>query len=299
MGNVYYPNGRSSKDYKNNVERVRRRNVPVNTQFILTVTATNLSTASQKFSLVVTGCFVEGVPPVTPSPTPGDGVPTLAPTIAGFQAPTFAPTVGASTAPTTAETENEFWTNAIAWIKEHVIFSVLIGIAFVSIFCGGFCCFWICRRDARLRRERAIFAARASSLSERDRMRLSQLGGKALTGPVGQRLSAIELQQFDGHSEVRSAAVVPKGTTSNKNQTPSQNMHGGPRPPEVRENRPPPVSPYFSGSIVTLSTWHCAACTFINDESTDPVQCSVCQTPRRLTTGRNGANRIGGGVAQL
>ena len=37
----------------------------------------------------------------------------------------------------------------------------------------------------------------------------------------------------------------------------------------------------------------------INDESTDPVQCSVCQTPRRLTTGRNGANRIGGGVAQL
>lgn len=52
----FYPNGLNSKDKKNNVERVR---IPSSTSETLkiTVKASNLATQSQKYSLIVTGCF--------------------------------------------------------------------------------------------------------------------------------------------------------------------------------------------------------------------------------------------------
>jgi hypothetical protein len=53
---VFYPNGRSSPDRNNNVERVRLT-VGANDQVEITVTAHNLVTPNQKYSLVATGCF--------------------------------------------------------------------------------------------------------------------------------------------------------------------------------------------------------------------------------------------------
>lgn len=54
---VYYPNGLDQSDNINNVERVVVDNVGDGETFSLRVQATNLDEASQKFSLVATGCF--------------------------------------------------------------------------------------------------------------------------------------------------------------------------------------------------------------------------------------------------
>lgn len=51
-----YPNGRTSPDRKNNVERVRLQVGP-GEEYKVVVTAHNLATSSQKYSLVATGCF--------------------------------------------------------------------------------------------------------------------------------------------------------------------------------------------------------------------------------------------------
>ena len=54
---IYFPNGLSQKDHVNNVERVRITNVFDKELFILRVKASNLANPSQKYALVVTGCF--------------------------------------------------------------------------------------------------------------------------------------------------------------------------------------------------------------------------------------------------
>ena len=54
---IYYPNGLDRPDNLNTVERVVVNNVFDGETFSLRVRATNLDEASQKFSLVATGCF--------------------------------------------------------------------------------------------------------------------------------------------------------------------------------------------------------------------------------------------------
>lgn len=53
---VFYPNGGNSADRKNNVERIRVTVSP-NEQVEIVVTAHNLATPVQKYSLIATGCF--------------------------------------------------------------------------------------------------------------------------------------------------------------------------------------------------------------------------------------------------
>mmetsp|Transcript_14730 Transcript_14730/g.27707 ORF Transcript_14730/g.27707 Transcript_14730/m.27707 type:complete len:145 (-) Transcript_14730:367-801(-) len=53
---MFYPNGGNSADRKNNVERVRVT-VTANEQVEIVVTAHNLATPEQKYSLIATGCF--------------------------------------------------------------------------------------------------------------------------------------------------------------------------------------------------------------------------------------------------
>jgi hypothetical protein len=53
---VFYPNGGNSADRKNNVERIRLT-VSANEQVEIVVTAHNLATPVQKYSLIATGCF--------------------------------------------------------------------------------------------------------------------------------------------------------------------------------------------------------------------------------------------------
>eukprot|EP00814_Leptocylindrus_danicus_P000390 CAMPEP_0116003412 /NCGR_PEP_ID=MMETSP0321-20121206/41_1 /TAXON_ID=163516 /ORGANISM="Leptocylindrus danicus var. danicus, Strain B650" /LENGTH=1052 /DNA_ID=CAMNT_0003471617 /DNA_START=103 /DNA_END=3258 /DNA_ORIENTATION=- len=72
----HYPNGHGGKDDLNNVERIRFE-VDHGESFEISVYASNLSTASQSYSLVVTGCLSSGgsssaapTPTPTSSPTP-------------------------------------------------------------------------------------------------------------------------------------------------------------------------------------------------------------------------------------
>ncbi len=55
-GRVYYPNGNSSPDRKNNSERVRMTTTE-GQEISIQVEAHNLATGSQKYSLILTGCF--------------------------------------------------------------------------------------------------------------------------------------------------------------------------------------------------------------------------------------------------
>ena len=69
-GIEYYPNGHTSKDLDNNVERIRI-DAKDSDRFEISVFASNLVTSSQKYSLVVTGCLNDGddtSPSITPSP---------------------------------------------------------------------------------------------------------------------------------------------------------------------------------------------------------------------------------------
>lgn len=73
---TYYPNGHGSKDDLNNVERIRFE-VKDGESFDVTVYGENLSTSSQRYSLVVTGCLASEVntssaPTPSPTQTPTD-----------------------------------------------------------------------------------------------------------------------------------------------------------------------------------------------------------------------------------
>jgi len=88
---TFYPNGKTSADTKNNAQRIR---IPTDQDSItVKVRAANLATATQKFSLVVSGCVDTGTnmptktPPPTPTPT-AMPVQSSAPTC--FEDPEFA-----------------------------------------------------------------------------------------------------------------------------------------------------------------------------------------------------------------
>jgi hypothetical protein len=66
-GTVYYPNGLNGPDVLNNAERIRV-SVTSGDGVTVRVRASNLSSASQNYAMVVTGCLVESNP-VTQSPT--------------------------------------------------------------------------------------------------------------------------------------------------------------------------------------------------------------------------------------
>lgn len=54
---IYYPNGRSTRDTVNNVERIRIDSVSQGAAFLVRVNGTNLESSSQDYSLVITGCL--------------------------------------------------------------------------------------------------------------------------------------------------------------------------------------------------------------------------------------------------
>jgi len=54
---TYFPNGRSSPDTDNNVERVIVTTPKHGDKFTISVTATNLDREEQEFALIVTGCI--------------------------------------------------------------------------------------------------------------------------------------------------------------------------------------------------------------------------------------------------
>lgn len=54
---TYYPNGLSTKDYKNNAERVRIDDVKDNDTFTIYVKGDNILSDVQQYALVATGCF--------------------------------------------------------------------------------------------------------------------------------------------------------------------------------------------------------------------------------------------------
>ena len=85
-----YPNGRTSPDSTNNAERIRIDNPEDGSKYTATVTATNLDTSAQGFSLVSSGCFSEA------EDTSGTARPSAAPTNEPSRAPSGAP----SSAPT-------------------------------------------------------------------------------------------------------------------------------------------------------------------------------------------------------
>jgi len=58
---TYYPNGGTDPDTINNVERIRVGDVSDGTSFIVHVNGTNLDSASQDYSLIITGCLGETV----------------------------------------------------------------------------------------------------------------------------------------------------------------------------------------------------------------------------------------------
>ena len=74
-GKVYFPNGLQSKDSNNNVERIRVE-AKDGDSFMATISAVNLVTPLQKYSLVATGCLSDEAN--TSSPTLS---PSLSPTI--------------------------------------------------------------------------------------------------------------------------------------------------------------------------------------------------------------------------
>lgn len=58
---IFYPNGKSSPDTANNVERVRVHNVSDGDAFVVRVKGTNLESSSQDYSLIITGCLEETI----------------------------------------------------------------------------------------------------------------------------------------------------------------------------------------------------------------------------------------------
>ena len=92
-GSTYYPNGLSGRDDVNNVERVRIDNPSNGGVYVATVTATQITTPNQKFSVVASGCFSDSSDEVgteQPSAAPS-AVPSRAPSRAPSDAPTMIP----------------------------------------------------------------------------------------------------------------------------------------------------------------------------------------------------------------
>ena len=122
-GVAVFPNGRFGKDDLNNVERVRLDSIDHGDEVYVAVQASNLSTASQRYSLVVTGCVEEDVSvpvpatkaPVTPAPvapapvTPAPALVTRSPTHSPsipLEDPTPGPTRAPSRTPTKSPTRS-------------------------------------------------------------------------------------------------------------------------------------------------------------------------------------------------
>jgi len=96
-GQTIFPNGRTSKDDVNNVERIRVDSNNVEDIFTVTVNAHNLITASQEYSLVATGCGLSLFE---------SDEPTSGPSMIASQNPSSLPTLSPypSTLPTTLPT---------------------------------------------------------------------------------------------------------------------------------------------------------------------------------------------------
>jgi hypothetical protein len=91
-GVVYFANGGTSPDTKNNAERIRK-GTSAGDFVQLKVSGTNLSTSSQKYALIVTGCFGgEGYPTRSPTKSPSPSI-SPAPTKSPTSSPTGSPTV--------------------------------------------------------------------------------------------------------------------------------------------------------------------------------------------------------------
>ena len=108
----YYPNGLSSADSKDNVERIR---VSVNESDSLAVEVrgTNLAEAQQKYSLIVTGCLGNGEVTLEPYASPSispTGQPTksplTSPSISPTRQPTKTPLTSSSISPTRQPTKS-------------------------------------------------------------------------------------------------------------------------------------------------------------------------------------------------
>lgn len=105
-GQTIFPNGRTSKDDVNNVERIRVDSNNVEDIFTVTVNAHNLISASQEYSLVATGCglslFESDEPTSGPSMIPSQN-PSSSPTLSPYPStlPTTLPTTFPSALPTT------------------------------------------------------------------------------------------------------------------------------------------------------------------------------------------------------
>merc|ERR1712232_669548 len=98
----YYPNGLSSADTKDNVERIRV-SVNENESLAVEVRGTNLAEAQQKYSLIVTGCLGNGEVTLEPYASPSissTGQPTKSPLISSSGQPTKSPLTSPSISPT-------------------------------------------------------------------------------------------------------------------------------------------------------------------------------------------------------
>jgi len=98
---IYYPNGLSGADNINNAERVRISNPTNGVTYTATVTATNINTATQKYSIVASGCYSAGGETDAPSAAPS-GEPSAAPSAAPSREPSAAPSMAPSREPSAA-----------------------------------------------------------------------------------------------------------------------------------------------------------------------------------------------------
>lgn len=96
---TFHPNGLSSPDIKNTVERIRLSNVSHGDIYRISVRAANFDDASQKYSLALTGSFdlAADVPIETSDPTAS---PTALPTSSPSKSPTASPSSSPSKLPT-------------------------------------------------------------------------------------------------------------------------------------------------------------------------------------------------------
>ena len=96
---TFYPNGLSSPDIKNTVERIRLSDVSHGDTYRISVRAANFDDASQKYSLALTGSFelAADVPIETSDPTAS---PTALPTSSPSKSPTASPSSSPSKLPT-------------------------------------------------------------------------------------------------------------------------------------------------------------------------------------------------------
>lgn len=101
---TYYPNGRSSPDIKNTVERVRVDTSHGET-YRISVIAANFDDPSQKYSLALTGCFEIASSRETPLPSYSSSpAPSVSPTASPSLLPSYSPSDELSGFPSHAPT---------------------------------------------------------------------------------------------------------------------------------------------------------------------------------------------------